>query len=382
MEEIKKLLAKYWENTASEDELRELLSRLHGEDKDIRAFLEKEFAGEQERRLSDGVKREEDEYTRQMGAAVLGKINRQIDEQEGQELNHTQFPHLRSTEPSVVKAPGKIIRIPFRKLGLAAAAMGAIVLCAHLLKRKEAGKEMAAAGLPPIGRNKPETKQVANNTNQPENIRLEDGSQVVLYPNSSISYREPFDSLRRNVDMHGKALFKVAGDIKRPFTVIAGNLATTALGTEFLVNAQPEAPKISVRLLEGKVVVRALTKALSNNLVYLKPGEELTIDPQLTQYAVRSFADPADKKSVHRKKHIEEISVLSFSKEPLSNVFTTIEKMYHVRIRYKEKAIRQLSFTGDFFPSDSLEIVITAICNTNDLSFEEKDNIITITPGK
>jgi ferric-dicitrate binding protein FerR (iron transport regulator) len=225
------------------------------------------------------------------------------------------------------------------------------------------------------------TKQVANNTLLPENIRLEDGSRVVLYPKSALSYQQPFDSLQRNIAMQGRALFKVVADRKRPFSVTADSTTTTVLGTEFEISTQPDHEKIRVSLLEGRVVVRARGKNGLIREVYLKPGEECTVDQQLNKMDVRLFGEKL-KKALSPDNENEGMKTLSFSKEPLPNVFKTIEKIYHVEIRWKGKAIHKLLFTGKFYPTDSLEMVIAAICNTNDLAFEEKDDIITITPIK
>ncbi len=55
---------------------------------------------------------------------------------------------------------------------------------------------------------------------------------------------------------HGEAWFEVARDATRPFTVLAGGGAITALGTEFNVDLDAEQDHITVTVSSGFVEVR------------------------------------------------------------------------------------------------------------------------------
>jgi len=70
-----------------------------------------------------------------------------------------------------------------------------------------------------------------NHTGKPLVIQLPDGSSVKLYDHSSLQYTDSFGATQRDSRLEGQAVFTVARDGKRPFTVVAGSLATTALGT-------------------------------------------------------------------------------------------------------------------------------------------------------
>ena len=70
---------------------------------------------------------------------------------------------------------------------------------------------------------------------QDSTIVLEDGSKVRLLANSSISLMQPFSEKQRAIQLQGKAFFEVSHDKSRPFTVLSGNILTTALGTSFWV---------------------------------------------------------------------------------------------------------------------------------------------------
>lgn len=76
-----------------------------------------------------------------------------------------------------------------------------------------------------------------NTTDTPQQLVLQDGSELKLFGNSMISYYEPFIDNKRNITLIGKADFKVAKDKTKPFTVFSGDISTTALGTRFTVTA-------------------------------------------------------------------------------------------------------------------------------------------------
>ncbi|MEB2847832.1 DUF4880 domain-containing protein [Rhizobiales bacterium RZME27] len=83
-------------------------------------------------------------------------------------------------------------------------------------------------------------------------ITLPDGSVAELSTATAISV--DFTASRRAVQLHeGEAYFTVSADAQRPFTVVAGALETTALGTQFSVAIHDNA--ISVAVAEHSVRV-------------------------------------------------------------------------------------------------------------------------------
>ena len=109
-------------------------------------------------------------------------------------------------------------------------------------------------------------------------VRLSDGSALTL--NTASQVEVELTPKSRNVRLlSGQALFDVASDKGRPFTVAAGQLIVTALGTQFDVRVERERAKVV--LLEGRVRVDPLSRngiaryipALDRH--YLQAGEEL-----------------------------------------------------------------------------------------------------------
>jgi transmembrane sensor len=115
-------------------------------------------------------------------------------------------------------------------------------------------------------------------------VRLQDGSRIIL--NSSTRLQVDLTEKSRRVRLErGEALFEVAQDAARPFTVTAGTRQVTALGTSFVV--RHEANRTAVTLVEGKVRVTDEGKSAESSVMVsrgartpraaiLAPGERLT----------------------------------------------------------------------------------------------------------
>lgn len=83
-------------------------------------------------------------------------------------------------------------------------------------------------------------------------VPLEDGSVITM--NTDTRVRVSFDARGRNIELlRGEAMFDVAKDKRRPFTVKAGDAKVVAVGTSFQVRRSPRAVSVLVR--EGIVKV-------------------------------------------------------------------------------------------------------------------------------
>lgn len=83
-------------------------------------------------------------------------------------------------------------------------------------------------------------------------VRLADGSQIRLEPNSALTAR--FPAGRREVRLvHGEAYFRIVHDSARPFTVSAADDTITDVGTEFDLLARVDGSRVLV--VKGAVAV-------------------------------------------------------------------------------------------------------------------------------
>jgi len=224
-----------------------------------------------------------------------------------------------------------------------------------------------------------------NTSGKKEEIVLPDSSVVVLSKGAIIKYTVPFINNRRDIQLEGEAYFKVTKDKMKPFTVYAGGLATTALGTEFRITANGSS-KVLVQLFEGKVVVRSVNNNMKewNKEVYLSPGEQLKYDSAKTLVAVEKIkglnADMlAVKQHKTQKNHSHAVTnELVFSSSALPDVMDRLSKYFNTKISYNKTEIESMNFTGTISKNDSLSIILKVIAQMNDLQISSTDSGFTV----
>jgi hypothetical protein len=228
-----------------------------------------------------------------------------------------------------------------------------------------------------------------NTSGKPKRIILKDGSEVILSNKSEVSYHEPFTGNTRDITLKGGAYFKVTKDKTKPFVVFSGDISTTVLGTRFTVTAFENAHNISIRLYQGRVVVKPVAgvkKKLINNF-YLLPGQELIYNNISSTARLRKFrADNINTVRVNNSGNInqendvpaipfnEKGSWYMFNNQSLEQVFKLLENMYDVRILYSKSSVHNRYFIGKFEKSDSVENVLKQIAALNNLKLTKKNN--------
>jgi len=85
-------------------------------------------------------------------------------------------------------------------------------------------------------------------------IVLNDGSDVILSPNSKLSLSNGFNEKTRTVILEGNAYFNVEKDKSKPFVIQLNKGQVKVLGTKFYVDQSAE--KLKVDLYSGKVALK------------------------------------------------------------------------------------------------------------------------------
>lgn len=344
MDNLEQQIQDFWENRTSPGQRRELLRQMEESGMEWKEFMlqyyNKVIAGEEVSVFSDEQK---------------SRVWQRLKEQHAEEKK--------------VVLPGRVVWLPW----MAAACVLLVVgLCIYWAGgNSSSGARVAERPQPQPAA----AKMIVNKNNSAveETLTLPDHSLVQLTPGSSISYMERFEGVTRNIQLEGRALFDVAKDSAKPFTVTARGYATTALATKFIVDASR--PVVYIRLLTGKIVVNATADAsVALQKMYLMPGQELRINTTTRQFA---RITPDTKQSHNKTAESSAIAALSFERTSLPAVFQQLSKHYNIPILFDKAAVQDLSFTGAFEPSDNLELALTVICNMNQLTFtKENDHIV------
>jgi transmembrane sensor len=98
---------------------------------------------------------------------------------------------------------------------------------------------------------------------------LPDGSVVTLAPHSKFIYIAGLTGNSRTISLEGDAEFSVSRDLKRPFVVLAGDIAVRVLGTSFLVKSGRDSTEVIVTT--GVVQV-----SRDKDSLILRAGQRLT----------------------------------------------------------------------------------------------------------
>lgn len=248
-------------------------------------------------------------------------------------------------------------------------------------KKTSADRTAVAATIPP-GLHREAVWFCKKNTKDGmERVLLPDGSLVKLYGHSSLRYTDSFGLATRESWLDGQADFSVKKEKGHPFTVYAGKLATTALGTTFGVQAAAPAATVTVRLFTGKVVVRPMERLAGwNKEIYLLPGEEVAYDSRRMLAAVRRYGAGSD--SGDDNSPAGEAGDLSFNNAPLKKVFHDLSARYHTAIYYAPKDLTGMNFSGTVSCQDSLLTIVRLLATMNGLDMQEQPQGIRVTKRK
>lgn len=210
-------------------------------------------------------------------------------------------------------------------------------------------------------------EEIRNTGGNTSKIQLPDSSVVRLYPNTTIKFAKIFDKHSRSIYLTGKAFFEVKKDPKRPFSVYAGGLKTTALGTAFTINTGESGNRISVKLHHGKIVVRNSTMPSQPAVYISKAGSGLLYDPAMKMASLIPSRVPV--KSVTETSVIHEGSTIAFKNVPLSRVIQTLKESYQVEVSAETSAIGNTTYTGTVdLQKETAEQVLKVICVINNLT--------------
>lgn len=185
-------------------------------------------------------------------------------------------------------------------------------------------------------------------------IRLADGSTVIVSAGSKLNYPSSFDgSIKREVYLEGAAYFDINPNPQKPFIIHTGKIRTTVLGTAFEIKAWPLDANITVTVSRGKVKV----DAEKDELGILRPNQQLIYMKD-------------EGRSIRRS--VDALSHISWKDQDLlMNDITVqeaselLEDRFKVQVLFSDEVIRTKRFTTTLLKKETLEQVLTGICEFN-----------------
>lgn len=185
-------------------------------------------------------------------------------------------------------------------------------------------------------------------------ITLPDQSTVLLNAGSTLQYNTFLFAFTRKLHFTGEGLFSVVKGSR--FKVVSPQGAVEVLGTQFNILSRKNTYEVAC--LEGKVKVTNLT---NTSRVILTSGLN-------TALMNKNLKQPeAFKSEITAWQNGE----FYFENSPLSEVLTTLELQYDIKIHFDGPSAR--SYTG-YFTANNLEESLKLVCLPLDLDYEVLNN--------
>jgi hypothetical protein len=265
----------------------------------------------------------------------------------------------------------------FKKLAMAATVIGIAILSVIYLEHRTPtqGQQVAVDRKPTP--NASSQVEVNNGSDTIHLVRLPDGSNVRLYPKSTIVYSSNSFGKKRELQLTGEAFFDVRKNSSLPFVVYTKNLVTKVLGTTFYVKAYPLDNRASVSVRTGKVSVYR-KENFSDKTTLANTLDGLIVIPN--QQVIYDVANNQLRKTI-----IEEPVVLVpdvpqtfvFNSTPLKEVFKTLQNAYGITIIYDESVINSCSLSASM-GEESFYEKLQLICKAINATYESIDGTIYI----
>lgn len=196
-------------------------------------------------------------------------------------------------------------------------------------------------------------------------MRLSDGTVVWLNSDSKIVFDNQYNTITRTINLSGEAFFKVAKNPCKKFIVRCNGVNIEALGTQFNVKGYTSDREVTTTLEHGKVRVSSHRQS-----VILGPMNVATYNAN---------------NDVLQKSKIEDLGATNywrydsivFNSEELESIAKTIERMYNVKVKIKNKNLRNIKFSGTI-RNKSLENILNVLSSAYSLKYEIEGNAVYI----
>jgi transmembrane sensor len=199
-------------------------------------------------------------------------------------------------------------------------------------------------------------------------LRLADGTRVMLGAASTLRYPAQFGSGPRDVFFTGEGYFEVVHDSSHPFRVHAGHATAEDVGTAFGVTAYAEDSTVRVVVAEGSVALGASTTGAEHQAL-LKKGQ------------LGTLANGAELPSVRRVNVDAWLGWtegrLVFDETPLPEVAVRLGRWFGTPVRIGDPSLRARTLTASF-TTESLADVLSALAPVLDVRFERTGDSVVV----
>jgi len=215
-------------------------------------------------------------------------------------------------------------------------------------------------------------------------VRLPDGTQVILNAGSVVTYRNDYNSTNRNISLSGEAYFKVARNEAIPFIVNVGSVSIRALGTEFNVKAYTDENSIETTLIAGKINITCEGTGDSIETLDLIPNQKAIFIRDEQGFLLEDLRESDSTNLEPVRSTISNILIapkvntdqvvawtegkLILRSESLDKLCVELERKYDVKVVFMDDEIKKFRYTGVLL-DETLEQVLNVIGLTSPIRY-------------
>ncbi|MBS1932460.1 MAG: FecR domain-containing protein [Bacteroidetes bacterium] len=205
---------------------------------------------------------------------------------------------------------------------------------------------------------------IINATAENRQVRLPDGSVIIVRTGSEIEYDEDFSKSNRNIRLSGEAFFDVVHNENLKFRIQTSHAVIEVVGTSFMINSSDDSDQVFVT--RGRVKFgEAKNEA---NMVILSAGQRASLIGKVFERDTIENTNYLSWKS----------GVLIFEGVSLKNMVKDINSHYHANIVLSDSlSAKSDTIKVNFrFEKNSLPEVLDEIQLTTGLKVEKKNDSI------
>jgi len=195
-------------------------------------------------------------------------------------------------------------------------------------------------------------------------VTLEDGTTIILYPESELQFPSFFSTSERSVTLTGEGYFDVKKDASRPFTVNAGDASVVVLGTSFNIRAYSNESTTETVLVTGKVVM---------NQTELQPNQMAIFNRGNRQVRVENMDA-----SIYRERAQ---GMFIFENRSLDDIMHEFGLWFGFEYSFDDSILKDKMFRFKLPRTDDFNYLMSLMEKTGELRFEVSGKNVKILPG-
>ena len=194
-------------------------------------------------------------------------------------------------------------------------------------------------------------------------VVLPDGSKVWINNGTKLIYPEEFKGKNRIVELEGEGFFDVTHDKTHPFIVKIGQNQIKVLGTKFAVVAYPNDKLVKAELISGQIQFDVKEKNQTNKFhsYLMKPSQSLTLNKSSGKLSQSRIAGSFYNYWINE--------VYEFKDETFEELAQKIERIYNVKVIFKDEVLKKHPFSGTLSINDNVYTLMEAFAKASGIPF-------------